>query len=249
MKRIVARRKEAIEKFGVPPEHVVDYLAIVGDASDNIPGITGFGPKKAESLISEYGSLESIYEHAESVTGKAGEILRASREVAFLSKKLATIDTEVSVEWDDAGSKFATEPLLTEKAIELFKRLNFKSLLPAHEVKISRFEDLGIKATNIILQSEIPKLIQLMQSAKTITLATYGARDRLSGLVFRTNMSGEYFHLRSEITVLTDFLEALLNLSEKTEIIGYDLKIDVRRMLAYQNNSASIAVSENLSLF
>ncbi len=54
MKRVVARRKEAVEKFGVPPERVVDYLAIVGDSSDNIPGIPGFGPKKAEALISEF---------------------------------------------------------------------------------------------------------------------------------------------------------------------------------------------------
>ncbi|MFZ3233503.1 MAG: 5'-3' exonuclease H3TH domain-containing protein, partial [Patescibacteria group bacterium] len=70
MKRVVARRKEAIEKFGVPPERVVDYLAIVGDASDNIPGIQGFGPKKAEALITQFGSLESIYENLEAITGK-----------------------------------------------------------------------------------------------------------------------------------------------------------------------------------
>ena len=54
MKRRVAYREEAIEKFGVPPEHVVDYLSIVGDSSDNIPGISGFGPKKAQALIGEF---------------------------------------------------------------------------------------------------------------------------------------------------------------------------------------------------
>ena len=249
MKRLIARRKEAIEKFGVPPERVVDYLAIVGDTSDNIPGIMGFGPKKAESLITQYGSLEDIYEHADEVPGKVGETLRASREVAFLSKKLASIDCEVEVAWDSEATRFNNTTLLNERTIEFFKRLNFKSLLPVHEVKVSRFEDLGIKTTDITLQSEITWLIPQMNVAKTISLATYGARDRLSGLVLRFDGKGEYFRLRPEVTVLTDFLAALLSLPDEVEIIGYDLKSDLRRIYAYQKNSASEVNVANLSLF
>lgn len=63
MKRLVAGEKECIEKFGVGPKYVADYLAIVGDSSDNIPGIKGFGPKKAVDLITRFGHLSDIYDH------------------------------------------------------------------------------------------------------------------------------------------------------------------------------------------
>lgn len=249
MKRVIARRKEAIEKFGVPPERVVDYLAIVGDTSDNIPGIMGFGPKKAEALITQYGSLEDIYEHADEVSGKVGETLRASREVAFLSKKLASIDCDVAVTWDSEATKFNHTSLLNDRTIEFFKRLNFKSLLPVSEVKVSRFEDLKIQAKEITLQSEITELIAKIKSAKTITLATYGSRDQLSGVVLRLDEKGEYFKLRPEVTVLTDIIESLLALPESTKLLGYDLKTDLRRMYAYQKNTSSGINVANLSLF
>lgn len=61
MKQKFMRRADVIEKFAIPPEQVVDYLAIVGDTSDNIPGIMGFGPKKAEDLLGKYGSLDGVY--------------------------------------------------------------------------------------------------------------------------------------------------------------------------------------------
>jgi DNA polymerase I len=61
MKRKFMKRSDVTEKFGVPPEQVCDYLAIVGDSSDNIPGIAGFGPKKAVDLLIKYDTLEGIY--------------------------------------------------------------------------------------------------------------------------------------------------------------------------------------------
>jgi DNA polymerase-1 len=75
MKKVVARRAETIEKFGVEPSQVVDYLAIVGDASDNIPGINGFGPKKAVTLLAKYGTLQSIYDHLDELPEKMKETL------------------------------------------------------------------------------------------------------------------------------------------------------------------------------
>ena len=68
MKQKYIREKDVIEKFGVPYQQVCDYLAIVGDSSDNIPGIAGFGPKKAVDLLSKYETLQGIYEHLEELT-------------------------------------------------------------------------------------------------------------------------------------------------------------------------------------
>jgi DNA polymerase I len=88
-------RAKVLELFGVYPEQMIDYLAIVGDASDNIPGLSGFGPKTAASLLSEFGSLQALLDDPEKVSGKKRETLIEGKEIALLSQKLATIHTEV----------------------------------------------------------------------------------------------------------------------------------------------------------
>lgn len=84
-------------KFGVPPERIIDYLALVGDTSDNIPGIPGVGPKTAAKWLEEYGDLETIRARAGEIKGKVGEKLRANLEALDLSRQLATIDCGLSL--------------------------------------------------------------------------------------------------------------------------------------------------------
>ncbi len=88
---------EVTEKYGFPPERLVDYKGLRGDSSDNIPGVKGIGEKGATDLIREFGSLESIYTALEEVKPKVREKLESEREMAFLSKKLGTIDTAAPV--------------------------------------------------------------------------------------------------------------------------------------------------------
>ena len=97
MKHKFIKERDVLEKFGIPADQVRDYLSIVGDASDNIPGISGFGPKKAVDLLSKYGSLEWIYDNITELTPKMQEILNTQKENAFLSKKLATIITDLDI--------------------------------------------------------------------------------------------------------------------------------------------------------
>src|SRR5690606_28672068 len=78
-------------KFGLPPERIVDYLALMGDKIDNIPGVPGVGPKTAVKWLLEFGSLDQLVARAAEVKGKAGETLRANLEQLALSKQLATI--------------------------------------------------------------------------------------------------------------------------------------------------------------
>jgi DNA polymerase-1 len=117
------------EKFGVGPEHVADYKAMVGDPSDNIPGIPGIGEKTAVKLIQQFGGVEDIYKHLEEITPpRVKEILGKNKDAAYQSKKLATIVTEtpVTLNLDDCRvGKFDRQ-----KAVELFRELEFNSLLP-----------------------------------------------------------------------------------------------------------------------
>ena len=87
-------RKKVKELFDVYPEQIVDYLAIMGDASDNIPGLEGFGPKTASSLLNEFETLENILDNPEKLSGKKKETVQNGREVALMSKQLATMQPE-----------------------------------------------------------------------------------------------------------------------------------------------------------
>ena len=98
MKDVLYDRDGVKEKFGVPPEGIVDFLALVGDTSDNIPGVPKVGPKTAARWLSEHGSLDKLVEHSDSVPGKVGENLRASLEQLYLSRQLATIKCDVALE-------------------------------------------------------------------------------------------------------------------------------------------------------
>ena len=117
------------EKFGVGPEHVADYKAMVGDPSDNIPGIPGIGEKTAVKLIQQFGSVEDVYKRlAEVEPPKVKEILEKNKEAADRSKTLATIvtNTPITLNMDDCRvGKFDRQ-----QAVELFRELEFNSLLP-----------------------------------------------------------------------------------------------------------------------
>ena len=90
-------RDGVIEKFAVPPELIIDYLALMGDTVDNIPGVPKVGPKTAAKWLNEFGSLESLIDRAAEIKGKVGENLRNSLEQLPLSKALTTIKTDVEV--------------------------------------------------------------------------------------------------------------------------------------------------------
>ena len=85
MKDLMIDREQVIAKYGITPEQFVDYLAIVGDSSDNIPGVKGLGPKGAESLLKEYGSLDNIYANLDKLPQKVREKLETDKENAYLS--------------------------------------------------------------------------------------------------------------------------------------------------------------------
>ena len=88
------------EKYGITPAQFPDYLGFMGDSSDNIPGVPGIGPKSAQKLLDQFGTMEGVYENLDKLKGKQLENIRDNRELAFLSRKIATIVTDLDFELD-----------------------------------------------------------------------------------------------------------------------------------------------------
>ncbi|NTV29908.1 MAG: DNA polymerase I [Candidatus Omnitrophica bacterium] len=116
--------KEAAERFGIVPGHMVDYLALAGDSSDNIPGVDGIGEVTARKLVSEYGGLEDILRQVDKLPVKLRERLEHGRESALLSRELATLNTAVPLDCELADIKIERPD--TQKLSELFRELEFR---------------------------------------------------------------------------------------------------------------------------
>jgi DNA polymerase-1 len=113
-------------KFGVPPDRIVDYLALMGDAVDNVPGVDKVGPKTACKLIEQYGSLEGVIAHRDEIKGVVGENLRKVADWLPTGRKLVTVKTDVELPFEleslrDKGAQ-------TQKLVELFTRFGFRTL-------------------------------------------------------------------------------------------------------------------------
>ena len=117
------------EKYGVGPEHIADLKALMGDSSDNIPGVPGVGEKTAAKLIQQFGALDDIYQHLDEITPpKTQELLRSNEAIARQSKELATIVTQTPVTLNLDGCSIGRYD--RQQAADFFRELEFYSLLP-----------------------------------------------------------------------------------------------------------------------
>lgn len=114
-------------KWNIPDvKYVIDILGLMGDSSDNIPGLPGVGEKTAAKLVNEFGTVENLIANTDKLSGKLKENVVANKEIALLSKKLATIICNVPIEWSE--EKLAVQPVDKEKLTEIFKELEFRNL-------------------------------------------------------------------------------------------------------------------------
>ena len=119
--------KEILEQWELDkPEQVIDILGLMGDSSDNIPGVPGIGPKTAAILLKEYGTIENIIANADSIKGKNGEKIRENIPLAILSKKLATIALDAPITFD--ATSYNLDPMDKEALKDLFLELEFRTL-------------------------------------------------------------------------------------------------------------------------
>jgi DNA polymerase-1 len=130
-----------VEKFGVRPDQIVDFLALMGDSIDNIPGVDKCGPKTAAKWLGEYGTLDAVIAHADAIKGKIGENLRAALPRLPLNRTLTTIKTDVALDY--RPQDLVLQPRDTEALRRLYARYGFKQALRELEGPGSVAEDAG----------------------------------------------------------------------------------------------------------
>jgi DNA polymerase-1 len=214
MKDVLYDRDGVKEKFGVPPEGIVDFLALVGDTSDNIPGVPKVGPKTAARWLAEHGSLDNLVEHSDSVPGKAGENLRASLDQLDLSRQLATIKCDVALEQEVAELTIA--PPDEDALRELFARLEFKTWL----AELGGVNDLDTSGptvpTDYDLVLDQPSLTQWIKRLEqaplfafdTETTSVDAMRARIVGVSFAVETGAAAY-----VPLAHDYLDAPAQLS------------------------------------
>lgn len=231
-------RKRMIEEFGVTPTQFIDVKGLMGDASDNIPGVPGVGEKTAFKLIKEYGSIEEVYKNIDKISGKKlKENLVENMESAFFSKKLATIvvDAPIEIDMEDIKSK---EDYDVEEIKKLFFRLQFKSLidrLPKKEndnIKEEAEEKIDFQEVSSIgnLEVAINKLISksMVYITSHINNETNFSTLELKNIVLSTQ-ENENFVFYIDQLLSEDSENTIRNLKKLFENgsikkIGYDMK-------------------------
>jgi DNA polymerase-1 len=137
----ILERQHVVDYFGVPPEHVIDVLALKGDSVDNVPGVAGIGDKKAAALVQEFGSVESIYNRLNEITDKKKrQALESGKEQAQLSRQLVIIRTDVPLIYRDSDMRYslqnlAENPVLRERLQGLRMNTILKSILESGDSK------------------------------------------------------------------------------------------------------------------
>ncbi|MEX0788861.1 MAG: DNA polymerase I [Anaerolineales bacterium] len=172
---------EVEARFGIPPQRFVDYKALVGDTSDNIPGVKGIGEKTALELLRSYDSLAGIYAHLEDVPNRFRSKLMEGRPSADLSQRLSAIVTDVPLEFDLEACRVG--PLQRDKVIEIFRELEFRSL-------IDRLPGETVAAPGRQLPMFAAAGVRPMASLVQTTVIT--SSEELDGLVRRLKDAGRY---------------------------------------------------------
>ncbi len=168
-KGVILGKEEVRAKYGFDPMHIIDFIALAGDKTDNIPGVNGIGEVTAKKLICQYGSLENIYAHLEGIKSKSlQEKLRKGKEDAFFSKELATLDRDIPLEFSLDRLKVNSPDY--KKLFALFQRLEFKKL--AEEVALhADFSPDASKATTVIrlkTENEVKQIFEDVRKTKTL---------------------------------------------------------------------------------
>jgi len=249
--------EDLAEKEGLRPEQVVDMMALAGDASDNVPGVPGVGPKTAARLIRQYGSLEEVLAHVDEMKqGRLKERLAAHGEQARLSRRLVTIDCHAPVTLDPEACRVRPDP---DALRDLFGRLGFRSLLdglgPARPTSEER--DYRLVDTPESFESFLRELKAERRFAFDLeTTSVHPVRAEIVGLAFSWRAkSGYYVPLRApegertlEAHKVLAALKPILG-STRYRKVGQNLKYDAVCMLKVGHELRGIAFDTMLAAY
>lgn len=248
---LIVDKTQVKEIYGVHPHQIVDLLALMGDASDNIPGVEGVGPKTASTWIQDYGSIEGLFNHLDKLPLKKQQLLKDNLNIIQMSKKLATIITDVL--FDKTLEAFSLGQENTTELKELYQTMQFYSLLKT----VSGEQKTDFSFTVITTMAALEKVIQEQKEAKVhiIDVETTSIDPFFAKLV-GLSLSDEKNHIyyipfNGELKK-----EAILSQLKKLEHLawtGHNIKYDFRVLskqglvlkLAFDTMVASYLISPN----
>jgi len=215
-------RDDVFEELGVYPEHVIDYKALAGDQSDNIPGVKGIGAKTASKLIQEFGTLEEIYDNIDLVSSeRIKNLLIVHKEDAVISKTLATIEQEVPMDID--FEKYRFSELNKGSSYELLKQLQMSSLLKYLGFLKEGNENEEIKKYNIVTDFDVFKVVEKISNSKEMIFKIISKKigNKKHDIKYLGVLCGEDIYITSEFEKFKEVFE-----DDSIKKIGYVLKED-----------------------
>ncbi|MDR1811966.1 MAG: DNA polymerase I [Candidatus Fibromonas sp.] len=211
------------EKFGIEPEQMRDYLALVGDASDNIPGVARIGPKSAAELLKKFGDLESIYGNLEKLPKTKQEILRAGKDSAFLSRELATLQYKHDFGYSLKDLRY--EGLRRDELYKLFNDYEVPSLiplLPSIDESPSIFSYLlAKKKEEKVFVDSIETLQKMEEDLKPAETLAFMISE--TGIVYISKDEYVFYELLQDLTLYKEWLYDLFK-NRDLEIVFYNAK-------------------------
>ena len=240
---VVLGPEEVYEKYGVAPEQFPDFLGLMGDSSDNIPGVPGIGPKTATKLLQKYGTLTGIYEHLDELKGKQLENLANNRDAAYLSREVATIVRDLDFELDLEAAAFPSfDPARVQEAFGKYR-------MQSHLARVLKLVGGAAERTQAKLSfepllrgSDARKLVERAVSAGELVGVAFEEPEQAS--LFDTGVSAAFS--AEEGTALLEgdeALEALALVVRRGRFAALDVKLALRQVLP--NDTAEAAyVSE-----
>lgn len=237
---------EVKARYGLKPEQMIDFKALRGDPSDNIPGVRGIGEKTATKLLTDYRTLEGIYEHVDGISGKLGEKLKEHKQDAFMSKDLATIRCDVKVPFVLADAEW--RGVERDTIVPVFQKFEFKSLLAQllpltsrHPETTVSHQSLGqgeekkehifsVKQEYIFIDSE-EKFAKFYKDLRTQKLFAFDTETHsldslatpLLGMSFAWRAGKAYYVLGSFLSRLKDIFE-----NKNISKVGHNIKFDAQ---------------------
>jgi len=234
MKHIIYDTQKVKERFGLPPEQLKDYFALMGDSSDNIPGVRGVGEKTALKLISTFGSIEELFQRVDELEGRVKDLVSTQKDMAYLSKELFTLKEipDICMHWNECKMSEPNQEVLKEFLLkyeftkflnELYPQKNniqlnkTTALQEEPEEALSR---LTCEYNDIANLEMFKEAISSMRSKKTVFINL----DILNGVALSD--SNTYWHISNELFSQHDFKEVFSELLKSSDVlfVGYDLK-------------------------
>lgn len=271
MNDTVMDRDGVIEKFGIPPERIIDYLTLVGDTSDNIPGVNKVGPKTAIKWLTEYDSLQGVIDNRDNIKGKVGENFRNAIDDLPLYTDLTTIKTDLDLEYkveelavekpDIAGLKTWYEDLELKRLLDKLENGDVVSTVSISKPKVAPIQKTKYKTVSS--QLDFNTLLFDLEKAELITLdlettsLDYMVAE-IVGIAFAVNLQQAYYiplkHNYEEVPKQLDFDKVLAKLKpilESPEIkkLGHNLKYDLEVLANYDIKLQGVAFDSMLESY